>query len=89
MRVAMRLQVYASLLALSACRGPQLLFVPGRTDSTTSDPPGLLPSPFSTLDELLTAYRRMGLGSLDGVALQASHTTSCFTVGCLDSTPNR
>jgi hypothetical protein len=63
-------------------------FVPGRTDSAEADSSGLLPAPEESLESILGAFKRAGLGSLDAVANLASHTTACFTAGCLDSTPS-
>lgn len=81
--------MYSGLLSLAVCHGPHVLFVPGRVDSSKADPPGLLPAPTASVDDLLAAFQRMGLGSLDGMTVQASHTTACFTVGCLDKTPRK
>jgi len=86
----MYLQVLAGMLSVAACGGPHILFVPGRQDSPTEDPPGMLPSATASVQQLKETYQRAGLGLLYGLTLQAGgHSTSCFAAGCLDSTPDR
>lgn len=79
--------MYSGLLSLAVCNGPHVLFVPGRVDAD-ADGFGLLPAPSDNLDGILGAYHRMGLGSLDGMTVQSSHTCACFSMGCMDDTPN-
>eukprot|EP00775_Hariotina_reticulata_P007617 gene7617-7819_t len=84
------IEVLAGMLSVVVCGGPHILFVPGRQDTATADPPGMLPMATASVQQLKQTYHRNGLGLLYGLTLQeGGHSTSCFAAGCLDSTPDR
>lgn len=65
------------------------MFEPGRIDAAQADAPRRLPEPTEELHATAAYFASNGVTNFDMVNLLAAHSTACFSIGCLDSTPNR
>jgi hypothetical protein len=90
------IQMGAKIGAGSCPGGPRIRFFIGRTDNPNAAPTGLLPSPFSTAQQLIDSFGNKTIGKGGLVALLAAHTASRQTqidttqVGApQDSTPGK
>jgi len=90
------IQMGAKIGAGSCPGGPRIRFFIGRTDNPNPAPTGLLPSPFSTAQQLIDSFGNKTIGKGGLVALLAAHTASRQTqidttqIGApQDSTPGK
>jgi hypothetical protein len=90
------IQFGAKVGAVSCPGGPRLRFFIGRTDNPNPAPTGLLPSPFSTAQQLIDSFGNKTIGPGGLVALLGAHTASRQTqidttqIGApQDSTPGK
>lgn len=81
--------MYAGMLAVAKCGGPHIEFMPGRPDSPGFDAPERLPAPTEPLHHTISYFWTNGVTNLDMINLLTAHSTACFSVGCLDTTPTR
>lgn len=79
---------YAGMMALARCGGPHVEFQPGRPDANAADAAARLPAPTEPLSHSISYFWANGLTNFDMVALLSAHTTACFSIACLDSTPS-
>ena len=67
----------AGALSLSVCQGaPQVEFVIGRPFPKGPAPDFIVPQPVNTTDELINAFKAVGISAQELVALLASHSAA-------------
>ncbi|KAL3916294.1 MAG: hypothetical protein SGPRY_006884, partial [Prymnesium sp.] len=67
----------AAVVSIEMMGGPRIPFRAGRVDAEGPEactPPGMLPDPHATADELRSVFSRMGFNDRDIVALLGAHT---------------
>ncbi|KFA80065.1 hypothetical protein S40288_08219 [Stachybotrys chartarum IBT 40288] len=70
------IQMAANVATVTCPLGPRVRTFVGRVDNISPAPPGLLPSPFDSVDDLLDLFADKTIDAEDLVALVGAHSTS-------------